>query len=129
VRSLPLGGANCPKPAILGDIPKTRTLDFTWVFEVCARVQIPSAPPKFLLKSLVRVRPAGRDDIAYVSQYLAPRNRLRGVGPPALNQRFFLNEKNAFIESEHFALRPESLHREVKRISVDVGDARYDALD
>ena len=44
VRSLPLGEANCPKPGILGDIPKTRTLDLTWVFEVRARVQIPSAP-------------------------------------------------------------------------------------
>jgi hypothetical protein len=39
----------------------------------------------------------------------------------ALNQRFFLNEKNAFIESKHFALQPDNLHREVERILGSIG--------
>jgi len=41
----------------------------------------------------------------------------------ALNQRFFINEKNAFIESEHFALQPNNLHREVDRILGSIGNS------
>ncbi len=40
--SLPLLGANWPKSAISGHIPKGKIPDFTWHCEVCARVQIPS---------------------------------------------------------------------------------------
>ena len=49
--SLPLEGAKWPKSAISGHIPKSKRLDFTWVFEVCVRVQIPSAPPNYRYKS------------------------------------------------------------------------------
>jgi hypothetical protein len=41
----------------------------------------------------------------------------------ALNERFFLNEKNAFIESRHFALQPDNLHREVERILGSIGNS------
>jgi len=50
--SLPLGGANYTKSAISGHIPKTETHEFIGVFDVCARVQIPSAPPTSL--SIIR---------------------------------------------------------------------------
>jgi hypothetical protein len=49
--NLPLRGANCPKSAISGHVPKTEALDVIEVFYVCARVQIPSAPPFLLCKS------------------------------------------------------------------------------
>ena len=41
----------------------------------------------------------------------------------ALNQRFFLNEKNAFIESEHFTLVPDNLHREIARTLGSIGNS------
>jgi len=40
----------------------------------------------------------------------------------ALNERFFLSEKDAFIESGHFALQP-NLHREVERILGSLGNS------
>jgi len=35
-----------PKSAISGHIPKTKIPDFTWIFEVCARVRFPDGSPK-----------------------------------------------------------------------------------
>jgi hypothetical protein len=43
--SLPLGGTNCPRSDISEHIARKRTLGFTGVFEVCARVQFPTAQP------------------------------------------------------------------------------------
>jgi hypothetical protein len=41
----------------------------------------------------------------------------------ALNQRFFLNEKNSFIESKHFALHPDNFYREVEHILGSLGNS------
>jgi predicted nucleotidyltransferase len=69
----------------------------------------------------IALEPAGRGDVAYVSQCLARATGFIVLVLYALNQRFFLNEKNAFIESEHFALQPNNLHREVERILGSIG--------
>lgn len=60
--------------------------------------------------------PAGRGDVVYVSQCLARAAGFMVLVLHALNERFFLNEKNAFIETESFSLRPPKFHREVERI-------------
>jgi hypothetical protein len=60
--------------------------------------------------------PATRGDIAYVSQCLARAAGFMVLVLYALNERFFLNEKNAFIESRSFALYPQEFHREVERV-------------
>ncbi|MGH8013740.1 MAG: hypothetical protein ACREQ4_14705 [Candidatus Binataceae bacterium] len=39
----------------------------------------------------------------------------------ALNQRFFINEKNVFIDSKHFRLQPNNLHREIERVLGSIG--------
>jgi hypothetical protein len=67
--------------------------------------------------------PAARGDITYVSQCLARAAGFMTLVLHALNQRFFLNEKNAFIESRSFALRPDNFHREVERILGRPGDS------
>jgi len=60
--------------------------------------------------------PAARGDIAYVGQCLGRATGFMVLVLHALNERFFLNEKNAFIESRGFALRPRSFHHKVERI-------------
>jgi predicted nucleotidyltransferase len=69
----------------------------------------------------IALGPAGRGDVVYVSQCLARATGFMVLVLYALNRRFFLNEKNAFIESEHFALQPNNLHREVERILGSIG--------
>jgi len=69
----------------------------------------------------IALGPAGRGDVAYVSQCLARAAGFMILVLYALNQRFFLNEKNAFIESAHFALQPGNFHREVERILGSIG--------
>jgi predicted nucleotidyltransferase len=60
--------------------------------------------------------PATRGDTVYVSQCLTRAAGFMVLVLYALNERFFLNEKNAFVESEGFRLRPRNFHREVARI-------------
>jgi len=60
--------------------------------------------------------PAARNDVVYVSQCLARATGFMVLVLHALNERFFLNEKNAFVESAGFARSPHSFHREVERI-------------
>jgi predicted nucleotidyltransferase len=69
----------------------------------------------------IALGPAGRGDVAYVNQCLARATGFIVLVLHALNERFFLNEKNAFIESKHFALQPDNLHREVERILGSIG--------
>jgi len=69
----------------------------------------------------IALGPAGRGDVAYVNQCLARATGSIVLVLHALNERFFLNEKNAFIESKHFALQPDTLHREVERILGSIG--------
>ena len=65
--------------------------------------------------------PAARGDIAYVSQCLARAACFMVLVLHALNKSFFLNEKNAFIESRSFALYPQEFHREVEQVLGRVG--------
>jgi hypothetical protein len=60
--------------------------------------------------------PAGRGDVVYVSQSLTQAAGFMVLVLHALNERFFLNEKNAFVESGSFALRPLNFHSEVERL-------------
>jgi predicted nucleotidyltransferase len=60
--------------------------------------------------------PASRGDVAYVSQCLARAAGFMVLVLYALNERFFLNEKNAFIESRSFALHPRGFHRAIERV-------------
>lgn len=71
----------------------------------------------------IAIGPARRGDVAYVSQCLARATGFMVLVLYALNQRFFLNEKNAFIESKHFAVQPNNLHREVERILGSIGNS------
>lgn len=67
--------------------------------------------------------PAARGDVVYVSQCLARAAGFMVLVLYALNERFFLNEKNSFIESGSFALCPHNLHHEVERILGRPGDS------
>jgi predicted nucleotidyltransferase len=71
----------------------------------------------------IALGPAERGDIAYVSQCLACATGFMVLVLHALNQWFFLNEKNAFIESKRFVLRPDNLHCEVERILGSIGNS------
>ena len=71
----------------------------------------------------IATRPAARGDIAYVSQCLARVVGFMVLVLYALNRRFFLNEKNAFLESQTFRLRPEGFHRRVERILGQLGNS------
>lgn len=66
--------------------------------------------------------PAERRDIAYVGQCLARAAGFMVLVLYALNQRWFLNEKNAFIESRGFAMRPSSFHREIENVLAEPGN-------
>jgi predicted nucleotidyltransferase len=65
--------------------------------------------------------PAERSDIAYVGQCLGRAAGFMVLVLYALNQRWFLNEKNAFIESRGFDLRAPSFHREVEETLAEPG--------
>jgi predicted nucleotidyltransferase len=71
----------------------------------------------------IALGPAGRGDVAYVSQCLARATGFMVLVLHALNQRFFLNEKDSFIESASFALRPNNFHRTVERILGSIGNS------
>jgi len=70
----------------------------------------------------IALGPASRGDVAYVSQCVSRATGFMLLVLHALNERFFLNEKNAFIESRHFALQP-NLHHEVERILGSLGNS------
>ena len=71
----------------------------------------------------IALGPARRGDFAYVSQCLSCSTGFMVLVLYAPNQRFFINEKNAFIESQHFALKPKNLHYEVERILGSIGNS------
>jgi predicted nucleotidyltransferase len=70
--------------------------------------------------------PAARGDIAYVSLCLARVTGFVVLVLYALNERFFLNEKHALIESRSFAMRPDNFHREVERILERPGNSAFE---
>jgi len=65
--------------------------------------------------------PAARGDIAYVGQCLGRAAGFMVLVLYALNQRWFLNEKNAFIESHGFAMCPSNFHRGVEEVLAEPG--------
>jgi predicted nucleotidyltransferase len=71
----------------------------------------------------IALGPAGRGDVVYVSQCLARATGFMVLVLHALNERFFLNEKNSFIESAGFALRPDNLHCAVECILGSIGNS------
>lgn len=71
---------------------------------------------------------ADRGDLVYVSQCLSRVTGFMVLVLHALNHRFFLNEKNAFMESGHFALYPNNLHREVERILGSLGNSSAELM-
>ncbi|HJU10523.1 MAG TPA: nucleotidyltransferase domain-containing protein [Candidatus Binataceae bacterium] len=68
--------------------------------------------------------PASRGDTVYTSQCLARATGFMVLVLYALNRRFFLNEKNAFVESRSFHLRPPNFHREVEQVLGSLGNSR-----
>jgi hypothetical protein len=80
-------------------------------------------------ESEIALGPAERGDIAYVSQCLARAAGFMVLVLYALNERFFLNEKNAFIESKRFVLQPDNFHREVERILGSIGKSPHELTD
>jgi hypothetical protein len=65
--------------------------------------------------------PAARGDIAYVGQCLGRAAGFMVLVLYALNQRWFLNEKNALIESHGFAMCPSNFHRGVEEVLAEPG--------
>jgi hypothetical protein len=71
----------------------------------------------------IALAPAERGDLIYVSQCLSRATGFALLVLYAINERFFLNEKNSFIESATFPLRPEDFHREVGAILSAFGNS------
>jgi hypothetical protein len=59
----------------------------------------------------IAIAPAARGDLVYVSRCLTRATGFMVLVLYALNECFFLNEKNAFVESAQFALLPNDFHR------------------
>lgn len=76
----------------------------------------------------IAIAPAARGDVVYVSQCLARASGFMALVLYALNERFFLNEKNAFVESARFALLPDGFHRMVARLVGSLGNSSADLL-
>jgi predicted nucleotidyltransferase len=72
--------------------------------------------------------PAARGDIVYVSQCLARAAGFMLLVLHALNERFFLNEKNAFIESRSFSLRPPDFHRQMEATIGQLGNSAAELM-
>ncbi len=71
----------------------------------------------------IALGPAGRGDIAYVSQCLARANRFHGAGAPCAQSALLREREDAFIENARFALRPDNFHRAVERILGSIGNS------
>ena len=66
-------------------------------------------------------KPAARGDVAYVAQCLASATGFMTLVLYALNRRFYMNEKGAFLESAGFEIRPPQFHRHVGEILGAIG--------
>jgi len=65
---------------------------------------------------------AARADIMYVSACLATASGFMTLVLYALNRRFYLNEKGAFLESARFESRPSHFHERVGKILGAIGN-------
>jgi predicted nucleotidyltransferase len=66
-------------------------------------------------------KPAARADILYVTQCLATAAGFMTLVVYALNRRFYMNEKGAFLESAGFEIRPAQFHERVGEIIGAIG--------
>ena len=66
-------------------------------------------------------KPAARGDVAYVAQCLTTATGFMTLVLYALNRRFYMNEKGAFLESAGFAIRPAQFHRSIGEILGAIG--------
>lgn len=69
----------------------------------------------------IAAKPAARGDVAYVSGCLFRASGFMMLVLYALNQRYFVNEKGAFLESASFPILPPGFHDDVGRIMGDLG--------
>lgn len=69
----------------------------------------------------IAAKPAARADIMYVSNCLATATGFMMLVLNALNRRFYLNEKGAFLESGGFEIRPARFHDRVAKILGAIG--------
>jgi predicted nucleotidyltransferase len=69
----------------------------------------------------IATKPAARADIMYVSNCLATATGFMALVLYALNRRFYLNEKGAFLESAGFQIRPPHFHERVANILGGIG--------
>lgn len=76
----------------------------------------------------IAIGPAARGDLAYVSQCLARASGFMVLVLYALNERFFLNEKNAFVESMQFPLRTANFHARVADILGSLGNSSRELM-
>jgi predicted nucleotidyltransferase len=69
----------------------------------------------------IAAKPAARGDTAYVSGCLFRASGFMMLVLYALNQRFFVNEKGAFLESAGFSILPPGFHDDIARILGGIG--------
>lgn len=69
----------------------------------------------------IEAKPGARADSLYVAQCLATAAGFMTLVLYALNRRFYMNEKGAFLESAGFALRPAQFHERVGEILGAIG--------
>lgn len=69
----------------------------------------------------IAAKPAARADIMYVSECLSTATGFMTLVLYALNRRFYLNEKGAFVETAEFEIRPAQFHERVPRILGAIG--------
>jgi predicted nucleotidyltransferase len=74
-------------------------------------------------ETAIAMGPAGHGDIAYVAQCMARVAGFIVLVLYALNRRFYLNEKNALLESKSFPIRPSGLHQEIERVLGSLGNS------
>ena len=69
----------------------------------------------------IAAKPAERGDVMYVAGCLFRASGFMTLVLYALNRKFFLNEKGAFIESQGFAIKPARFHDTVARALGNIG--------
>jgi len=67
-------------------------------------------------------KPAARGDVTYVAQCLASATGFMTLVLYALNRRFYLNEKGAFLESAGFPILPARFHEGISEILGAIGN-------
>jgi len=69
----------------------------------------------------IAAKPAARADSTYVAQCLATASGFMTLVLYALNRRFYMNEKGAFLESAGFEIRPARFHDRIGTILGAIG--------